>query len=509
MSEPAGVIAQVLHWTDSTPKATAMIDARGRSVSYAELGRQVRAVASGLIDAGLKPGDGVLFSVRPSVDALVLALGTVCAGGVLVFADPGAGPELFANRVRRANPQWAMAESLLYAASGWPVARAVARRRGLLLPDLAALNVRHVVIGPRVPGVPRGALTMRSLLQTSVPARPVTRWPGAPIVVIFTAGTTQQPRAVVHTLPTLSAGLGLLRQRLKLGAGDIVHTDQLMLGLPALTGGATWSLPGTPLDPRRFGVQLRHRRVTHAFAPPSDMARILDVTPKLPEHLRCVLLGAAPVLPALLRRVVAAAPHAEVLSVYGMTEAAPIAITTAQEKLAHVVAGHPGDLLGEPLSGVRARIADDGELMITGPQVASYVGHASPEEVATGDLARIDDSGRLVMIGRKKDMIIRGDVNIYPGLYEPLITALPGVAQAVLIGLPDKETGDEAVVLAVVPAIGAPDDLLAMLERDLPGVIDSYALPDHIVILPEVPLAGRTHKPDRGALRQALMPEEP
>ena len=237
------------------------------------------------------------------------------------------------------------------------------------------------------------------------------------------------------------------------------------------------------------------------------MARILDAAPDLPEHVRCVLLGAAPVLPPLLRRVLAAAPGAEVLSVYGMTEAAPIAVVTAQEKLAHAAAGVPGDLLGRPLDGVRARIAADGELMVAGPQVAGYLGEPPPIEVGTGDLATLDERGRLVMLGRKKDMIIRGGVNIYPGLYEPLVAARPGVAEAVMVGVPDQATGDERVVLAVVPDTGAPADLADLarrLHRDLPSVIDSYALPDRIVLLPAMPSAGRTRKPDRAALREAV-----
>ncbi|MGB9377985.1 MAG: class I adenylate-forming enzyme family protein [Mycobacteriales bacterium] len=406
VSEPTRLIEQVLHWSSTTPDAIAIIGARGRTVSYAELGRQVRSIAGGLVEAGMKPVDGVLFSVRPSIEALVLALGAVAGGGVLVFADPGAGPEVFAARVRRANPKWAIAESLLYAASGSRPGRVIARRRGLLLPDLAAVKVQHVFAGRRLPGVPKNALPIDSLRAATPIERPVERWPTAPAVIIFTAGTTQQPRTVVHTLDTLTAGLDLLRRRLDLGAGDIVHTDQLMLGLPALAGGATWSLTSTPLRPRAFVTQLRKRRVTHAFVIPADMARILDVTETLPEHVRCLLLGAAPVLPPLLKRVVSAAPAAEVLSVYGMTEAAPIAVVTAAEKLAHFAAGQAGDLLGRPLPGLTARIEPDGELVIGGPHIAGYLGHPTPAEIGTGDLATIDGSGRMVLLGRKQNMII-------------------------------------------------------------------------------------------------------
>ena len=113
---------------------------------------------------GLAAGDRVLFSVRPGPDAVVLALGIVHAGGVVVFADPGAGEALFRARAALAAPRWVAAESLLYLASSGPL-RGLARRRGLELAPYARLvpDARHVYAGHRLPGVPRGALPLRRL----------------------------------------------------------------------------------------------------------------------------------------------------------------------------------------------------------------------------------------------------------------------------------------------------------------------------------------------------------
>jgi acyl-CoA synthetase (AMP-forming)/AMP-acid ligase II len=107
----------------------------------------------------------------------------------------------------------------------------------------------------------------------------------------------------------------------------------------------------------------------------------------------------------------------------------------------------------------------------------------------------------VMLLGRRKDMIIRGEHNIYPGLYEPRIAALPGVVDALLVGLLDEGTGDEEVVLAVVLEPGA---VLAAVRAALPAVVPGSAFPDRVVAIPEVPRAGRTHKPDREALRCAL-----
>ncbi|GAA4391691.1 class I adenylate-forming enzyme family protein [Actinomadura verrucosospora] len=499
------LVRRLLDQAARTPSAVALISGDGAELTYGDLRRQVLAVRHGLLSGGLAPGDGVLFSVRPSPESLVLALGVVAAGGVVVFADPGAGPEMFTARLRLARPRWSAAESVLYAGSRLRPVRAYARRRGLLLPNLADLQIpgegpmRHLHVGRRLPGVPRGALSFARLAGGEAPEPDREADPDAPAAVIFTSGTTADPRAVVHTQASLAAALDLFRSRLPLGPGDVVHTDQLMLGLPTLIAGARWSMPPLFCAPADFARLMRERRATHTFCVPVHLAEILDACSELPPSVRYVLLGAAPAPPAVLRQAVEAAPAAEVLSVYAMTEILPVAIASAREKLAH---DGPGDLLGAPLPGVGARLGADGELLLSGPNLCrGYLGADPVAELPTGDLARLD-GGRLVLTGRKKDMLIRGKFNLYPGLYEPSIAALPGVAEAAIVGVPDPRTGDEEVVLAVV----GPRDLPDRLRRTLPDVIDHDALPDRIVVLDELPRSGRTRKLDRDRLRELVAP---
>lgn len=501
------LVRRVLDQAARTPGAVALVAGDGTELTYGELRRKTLAVRHGLLAAGLSPGDGVLFSVRPSPESLVLALGVVAARGVVVFADPGAGPEMFAARMRLARPRWAAAESILYAASRLGPIRSYARRRGLLLPDLSKLDVRrHIFTGRRLPGVPRGAIALSDLTVSSdlavgpAPGGVPDGDPHAPAAVIFTSGTTRHPRAVVHTGTSLASALELFQKRVPLGPGDVVHTDQLMLGLPTLISGARWSMPPLSGPPATFLEHLRTRGATHTFCVPVHLAEILDEGP-LPERLRYVLLGAAPAPAGVLRRALKAAPHAEVLSVYAMTEILPVAIATAEEKLAHTGSGAAGDLLGAPLGGVDVEIAADGELLLSGPNLCrGYLGDPPLSWLHTGDLARLDEADRLVLMGRKKDMLIRGRFNLYPGLYEPAIAAVAGVAEAAYVGLPDPEHGDELVVLAVVAEDGAGVDLAVRLERELPQILDHAALPDRIVVVPELPRSGRGRKLDRAAL---------
>ncbi|MFI0355545.1 class I adenylate-forming enzyme family protein [Actinomadura sp. 9N407] len=493
------LVRRLLDQAAETPAAVALVAGDGTELTYGDLRRQVLAVRHALVTSGMEPGDGVLFSVRPSPESLVLALGVVAAGGMVVFADPGAGPEMFTARLRLARPKWSAAESFLYAASRLRPVRAYARRRGLLLPNLGDLEVqgqgpmRHIHVGRWLPGVPRGALSFAKLVRGDAPEPSDVGDPDAPAAVIFTSGTTENPRAVVHTQASLSAALDLFRERLPLGPGDIVHTDQLMLGLPTLISGARWSMPPLFSSPDEFGRLLKERGATHTFCVPVHLAEILDAHPKLPEGLRYVLLGAAPAPAAILRRAMEAT-SAQVLSVYAMTEILPVAIASAEEKLAHT---GQGDFLGEPL--VPTSIAEDGELRLSGPNLCrGYLGDPPLTELPTGDLARLDEKG-LVLLGRKKDMLIRGKFNLYPGLYEPAIAALDGVTEAAIAGLPDPETGDEEVILAIV-GTADPDRLRARL----PDVIDHDALPDRIVVLSELPRSGRARKLDRDQLRELV-----
>ncbi|WP_340560911.1 class I adenylate-forming enzyme family protein [Streptomyces sp. GSL17-111] len=485
----------------------------GRTLTYAELRRAVLATATGLRSAGFADGDRVLFSVRPGPSAVVLALGIIAAGGTVVFADPGVAPEVFAARFTLAAPRWAAAESLLYAASS-RLGRPLARRRGLLLPDYGSLGLRHIRAGRRLPGVPRGALSARTLAAGSAPGREPAPRPEREALVVFTSGTTAAPKAVLHTRGSLGAGLAGCTHLLRLGERATVHTDQLMIGVPALVAGAHWTMPPHGLapaaDPAHFAAGLAG--ATHAFCVPADLPRVLaavaDGSVRMPSSLRHLVLGGAPVPPGLLRRAAEVLPDVEALVVYGMTEIVPAAVATGTQKLAHTGSG---DLLGKPVPGVRARVAEDGELHLAGPNLChGYLGEPPLTEVPTGDLARLEEDGRLVLEGRKKDMIIRGRTNIYPGLYEPALAALPGVREAVLVGVPDGD-GDERVVLVVTPGPttppGGPAVLRAAVRAALPGVMDAAALPDDVRVLDRVPVAGRGRKPDRGALRAHLAEE--
>jgi acyl-CoA synthetase (AMP-forming)/AMP-acid ligase II len=550
------LVDELLDVARSTPDVVALRWFGGRDggrvreeVTFGGLADRVERTASGLRAQGMEPGDRVLFSIRPRPEGVVLCLAVLRAGGAVVFVDPGSTPELFAARIAAARPRWAATEALLYAASSGPL-RGIARSRGLLLPDYGQLPVRHLYTGRWLPGVPRGAHRV-ARLGRAVPG--TARAPAAvaeadpEALVVFTSGTTSDPKAVVHTARTLGGMLDLFAQVGDLRPGQRAHTDQMFLGLPAIMAGGTWEIPTkAPKDaPEAFARGVAG--ADSSFLVPADVTALLDVleagsdagSATSAAGPAVLAVGAAPVTVALLERGRRVLPGTRWLAVYGATEILPAAVTDADEKIAAAAAG---DLVGRPLGGVGVRIdtaaardpedsADSvdpideravGELVLTGPSLmAGYLsdldaGRARAVEHRTGDLAYQDADGRIVLVDRNRDMIIRGTVNIYPGLFEPRLRELPGVADAVLVGVPVPD-GDERVVLVVTAEGGTRDAAAAPVVRvgtelartvadQVAQVLDHGALPDLVVEATHLPVAGRSRKPDRRALVSLVSP---
>lgn len=512
----ADLVTGVLAAADARGRAP-VLTAGGRDWTGAELAGAVRGLSDALAADGMRPGDRVLFSVRPGADAVILALAIARVGATVVFADPGAGAALFRARARLAAPRWVAAESLLHALST-PLLRPLARRRGIDLAPYRQIvpEARHLVVGRWLPGVPPGARRVDRGIPPGVGPDPAPD-PSAEVLVVFTSGTTDAPKAVVHTGGSLAAGLGAIAGELR--PGQRVLTDQLMVGIPALIAGAHWELPPPGLDPGAAPAAYLPLLASAdvLFASPAAMDALLRSVADgaAAPRLATVILGGAPVLRPLLERVAATFPGAAIRAVYGMTEILPVAIADGAAKLARP-AGE-GDWVGPLAAGVAARL-DDGELVLGGAGLASYLGEPPATEVRTGDLARIDADG-VTLLGRRKDMFIRGTQNVYPGLYEPVIAGLPGVRDAVMTGAPDA-IGDDRIVVLVVPEEpvlrpGVPDPAhpaARAVARTLPGLVDAGVLPDVVAAVDELPRAGRSRKVDRAAaarIARTLLAERP
>jgi len=422
---------------------------------------------------GLRAGYTLGVAVRPGPRALAVLLAAHRLGLRAAVLDPAAGPDVLRARLALAPPALILADAAAQAVAGW--ARPLARRAHLALPPLRALGP-VATVGPRRPGC-APALTA----ATAPPPGPYDGDGDA--VIVFTSGTTSAPRAVVHTRAGLAAGMRSVTALVEPGPGTAVLGGTFFVLVPSLAAGATVALPAR--STKTLGRQLAALRPDETYLTPPQLRALDHFTGR-------VWTGSAPASAELLGRVKRAGAR-EAWGVYALTELFPAAAVEEADKSAFT---EDGDLLGHPLPGVTTRLSDHGELLLGGPAARDrYLGEQPDPWVRTGDRARLTADGRIVLAGRLKDMVLRRAENIYPGLYEPSLH-LPDVELAVLVGVPAGD-GDERLVALVQPRPGADRRRLrAALQQPLARM--GSARPDAL-LLADVPLTGRSRKPDRTA----------
>ncbi len=260
--------------------------------------------------------------------------------------------------------------------------------------------------------------------------------------VMHTSGTTAAPRQVplsygnwLHGALGSAVALGLDWDERWLCPMPLAHVGGLSIPIRSAIYGTSAVLS------ERFDVQQAldqlmdpARAMTLVSLVPTMLSRLLDAGLRDPPALRWALLGGGPLPPPLLERAERAG--VPVAPTYGMTEACSQIAT-----------------FGWPLPGVTVRIATDGEILVRGPNVSPAALEADGW-LHTGDVGRLDQRGRLRVVGRKAETIISGGENVAPGEVEAVLLAHPAVADAGVFGRPDPEWG-EAVVATVVVRDGA------------------------------------------------------
>ncbi len=463
------------------------------SITFAELWSNIEIVAANARRLGFKQGDTFLFLAQPGPRTMPVALGLLKAGMRLAFIDPFTAVESFHRRVDLVQPKLVIADSKLYLL-GNPKSQWLRKLIRLNVVDYASIGeAKHFVSGARLPMHPSGSGRIEEFLEPVAQAgdddaNSTTLDTNADAVVVFTSGTTGDPKGVVHSISSLSASFDATAEAFGFKPGETLFCEPMTVGLVAMCRGVTWMIPGKKL-PQSFDK---------FFGVPTDVIKLLGALENQPEtarNLKLIGMGGAPVLPSLINRIHSVVgSNVTTLCVYGMTEILPAAIATGEEKLVNTEA----DILGKPVPGVEFSFADDKEILIRGAGLMKgYLGKPPNEWHATGDLGYLDAQGRLMLLGRKKNMLIRADMNIYPSLYEPGLCTIEGVADAVIVGAPD-EIGDDRVVLYVVASEknGDAAALIERVKRELPKHMDQQSYPDRIEVLREMPVSGRGQKRD-------------
>jgi O-succinylbenzoic acid--CoA ligase len=292
-----------------------------------------------------------------------------------------------------------------------------------------ALDVESVV--GVLAGISRGGLTVVGpAVEGVAPARER--------LVVFTSGTTGPPRGVRLTAGNLAAAAEASAAHLGHGPEDdwllampLHHVGGLsILVRQAFTGGAVTLLPR--FDPGPFSAAMRGN-VTMVSVVPTMLRRLLGAGPY--SGLRAVLVGGGPIPDGLLEE--AAGAGLPVLPTYGMTE------TFGQ--VATLRPGSPPERKAHPLPGVSLRIEPDGRVAVSGAQVSpGYLGE--PDRVdpwlVTNDLGELDGDGSLRILGRADTVIVTGGEKVSPEQVEATLRQHPGVAEVLVVGLPDAEWGE-------------------------------------------------------------------
>jgi fatty-acyl-CoA synthase len=302
--------------------------------------------------------------------------------------------------------------------------------------------------------------------------------------VLYTSGTSGKPKGIRLPRRQIEFNAQVTARLCALGPGDRVlgllplfHTGGLhALATPVLSAGGAVSVM------RRFDAataiaRIERDGITSLIAVPTVFEQLLDagLGRERAPALRVLLVGGAPVAPALLARY--RSRGLDLRQGYGLTEVGPNCFTFGRD-----------GTVGRPVPGTAARLVDErgadvapgeiGELLLSGPHVAT--GEAW---FATGDLARADADGRYRIVGRKKEMFISGGENVYPAEVELVLATHPAIAEVAVVGVADPRWGE--VGLAAVVARGPVEPAaLAAWARDR---IAAYKVPRHWRLVGELP----------------------
>ena len=450
-------------------------------ISHGGFVRRASQLAHALSDQGLSPGDRVAVQVPKSADALALYAACAQAGLVLLPLNTAYTESEISYFIENSGAR------LMVGGGGGDLAQTAAR-----------LGAGHLTL------TGKGG-TLADLADRAPQDFPTVEREGSDLAaILYTSGTTGRSKGAVLTQDNLLSNARALAELWRFGADDILlhalpifHTHGLFVACNTvlLTGGAMIFLP-------RFETEAILDQLPHATAlmgVPTFYTRLLAeprFTRELVSHMRLFVSGSAPLLAETQRAFAARTGHA-ILERYGMTETGMNASNPYDGER------RPGTV-GQPLPGVEIRITGqaggailpDGEIgriEVRGANVTpgywrmpdtTREAFRADGFFVTGDLGRFD-AGYLEIVGREKDLIIAGGLNIYPKEIETMLDAAEGVLESAVVGVPDADLG-ERVVGFVVPRPGAVLDaptLLAALSQRLAR----FKLPRELHFIDELP----------------------
>jgi fatty-acyl-CoA synthase len=526
----------VRRWPDQD--ALIVVD-QGVRWNWRELRERARTFAAGLLALGLEPGDRVGMLATNRAEWLISQFGTAYAGLILVNINPAYRTPELEYALKKVGCTALITEDA-YKTSDYigmtnelapELATAVpGQLRSKRLPDL------RVVI--RL-GDERSAGMLNFGDVNAMPTDAAfnkldaigeTLDFDAPINIQFTSGTTGSPKAATLTHHNIVNNATMASHILQFTEQDrlcmpvpMYHCFGMVLGtLMCTTTGAAIVLPSAGFEAAACLKAIHDERCTAAHGVPTMFIAMLD-DPEFDQYdlasLRTGIMAGAPCPIELMHRVIDDMNMSEITIGYGMTETGPLGTQTLRDDPIELRVG----TVGQPLPHTEIKVVDDeghivprgepGELCTRGYCVMrGYWG--DPERTAetideagwirTGDTATMDENGYLRIVGRSKDMLIRGGENIYPREIEEFLYTHPKVEQAEVVGVPDPKFGEEvAAWIKLHEGVSVSEEEIREFCK---GKLAHFKIPRYIRFVDEFPMTV-TGKVQKFVIREQMAAE--
>ena len=484
---PAVSIVENLRRSAATFPDKAALIASEQSISYAQLWRRSQAVTAYLQADGLAVGERVAIVMENSHDYVAIYYGVLAAGGIAVTLAAAAKQRDFAHWLSHCDPRYVFGAAA-NVELGAAMAASRAPSRLIDAGDGEILGGIYDFVQPLASGVP---------LAAAMPAS-----------ILYTSGTTAAPKGVLLSHGNLANNTASIVDYLGLRPSDsivsvlpfyysygnsVLHTH--------IAVGATVILQTNLVYPHLVVEELARRRVTGFAGVPSTYALLLarvELSKYDLSALRYMTQAGGAMAPAMIRRLRAAVPKAELFVMYGQTEATArlsfLPPRQLETKLGSVGVSIPGvDLQVRLDDGTLAQVREVGEVWARGPNVmlgywrndAATAATVRDGWLRTGDLGYMDEDDYLFLSGRRSDMIKTGAHRVHPQDVEEAILELSGVAEAAVVAIPDETLG-EAIKAFVVLAEGATIDE-QVIKRHCRASLANHKVPKHVELRDHLP----------------------
>ena len=392
---------------------------------------------------------------------------------------------------------------------------------------------RCVVVSEEFAGVVGSAVALLEKKPAVISAKDVTLDPalsqgsGSPspddgALLIYTSGTTGKPKGVLLTHANVMAAIEIVSRAFEMKPDDrtlcvmpLFHTNGLMFStMPFLHVGATVVLKRR-FSASQFWTQCREHRVSTSSVSPTILALLLEHEKTAPPaagiHLDYIKVASAPTPVELAERFEARFGKGLLLETFGLTE------TTAINVMNPLHGPRKFGSIGKALAPQEVRVVDEagrevaqgtaGELEVKGPTVmkeyfrdpANTRKAMHGEWLRTGDVARIDEDGFVFIVGRSKEMILRGGENISPLEIEEVAVRHPAVREAAAVGVPDRIWGESVGLCVVLKEPATERELVEFCSAHL----SAFKVPQRVVFVQELP-RNAVGKVTRNVLRNAF-----